>query len=82
MPVSTAAASMRVAPGDAGRLALATAGDDYELLFAAPPRAGVEQLATPKLPLSRIGRVVAGTGLRVIGEGGALLSPERLGYEH
>ena len=47
-------------------LAAVTAGDDYELLFTAPPGAAIAVLATAKLPLARIGTVVAGSGLRLL----------------
>ena len=63
----------------------ATAGDDYELLFAVhPDRAGAvlalgEEIG---LPFSRIGRFVEGAGL-TLSEGGARVPlPARLGYEH
>lgn len=74
VPVSAAAAA-RVVRDDAGLLGLASAGDDYELLFTAPAGA-VPQGAT------RIGRVAAGAGLTVVGIGGAAIAPGRLGYEH
>ncbi len=62
-------------------LTAVTAGDDYELLFAAPPGAGIEALATAKVPVTRIGRVVTGAGLRVR-DGGVEVTPARLGWEH
>lgn len=71
--------------GRAARLRAATAGDDYELLFTAPPGAGVqiaqlsEQLG---LPLTRIGRLEAGAGLVLTHEGEAVQLPARLGFEH
>jgi thiamine-monophosphate kinase len=67
------------------RLAAATAGDDYELLFAAPPERSPEILGLADdlgLPLSRIGSVEAGEGLKVTDGGDALELPERLGWEH
>ena len=66
---------------EAERLARASAGDDYELLFTAPPHAEIARLATAKVPLTRIGRVVAGDGLTVLGAHGAV-TPARLGWEH
>lgn len=78
VPLSEAAAA-RTASGNTGRLARATAGDDYELLFTAP--AGV----TPHLPglrLTAIGRITAGIGLTVVGIDGQPVRPERLGWEH
>ncbi len=66
---------------DPDRLRAATAGDDYELLFTAPPIADVAALATAKVPLSRIGRVAAGAGLSVRDAAGTV-APGRLGWEH
>lgn len=67
------------------RLAAATAGDDYELLFAAAPEAANVILALSErlgLPLSRIGRFGAGLGIAVADSEGPVPLPERLGYEH
>lgn len=67
------------------RLAAATAGDDYELLFAAPPERAAEILALSDrigLPLTRIGRVAAGSGLTLTCRGEPLPLPSRLGWEH
>lgn len=64
-------------------LALA-GGDDYELLFTAhaSDRAAVAALARADLPLTRIGTVTAGAGLR-IRDGGALLPEATLGgFDH
>ncbi len=74
MPLSPAAAARTVT--DADRLARATAGDDYELLFTAPPGAAI---AAGTLRVTRIGRVQAGAGITLAG--GAAL-PKRLGWEH
>ena len=67
------------------RLRAATAGDDYELLFAAARSRSAAILALSEklsVPLSRIGRFAAGTGLQVIDAGGEVPLPDRLGYEH
>lgn len=56
-------------------------GDDYELLFTAPParRAEVQALAGG---VARIGRITAEAGLRVVdGAGAALATPWR-GFDH
>ncbi|MGQ0589182.1 MAG: thiamine-phosphate kinase [Sphingosinicella sp.] len=69
----------------AARLAAAIAGDDYELLFAAPPERGTEILALADelgLPLSRIGAIEAGAGLVLTHESEPMALPERLGFEH
>jgi thiamine-monophosphate kinase len=67
------------------RLAAATAGDDYELLFAASPERAPEILALSEeigLPLNRIGALAAGSGLRLSDRGEPVPLPERLGWEH
>ncbi len=66
---------------DGDRLVAATAGDDYELLFTVPPGADVAALAG-RLPVTRVGRVVAGCGVRAFGPGGSDITPARLGWEH
>ncbi|WP_242096217.1 thiamine-phosphate kinase [Sphingomonas sp. CROZ-RG-20F-R02-07] len=57
-------------------LAAATAGDDYELLFAAP--AGF----VPAVAATRIGAFEAGSGLALRADGAAVPLPDRLGFEH
>ena len=65
-------------------------GDDYELVFAAPPdaRQRVAALAAQlDLPLWRIGRVVAASdadagAVRLLDEAGDVLPTERKGYDH
>lgn len=76
------AAAARVERDDAGLLRLATAGDDYELLFAVPAGTNVSGLATAKVRLTRVGRFVAGEELTVTGLSGEPIVPERLGWEH
>lgn len=86
VPVSEAARAMLgEEPSLAVRQALATAGDDYELLFAAPPAARDRVLAAgerARVPLTRVGV------LRARGGAGGFLSltdgdvPARLGYQH
>jgi thiamine-monophosphate kinase len=69
----------------ASRLAAATAGDDYELLFTASPERSGEILALADslgLALSRVGEAEAGAGLRLCDRGEAVALPERLGWEH
>lgn len=71
--------------GRATRLAAATAGDDYELLFAAPAEAAPDILALGEdvgLPFSRIGRFEEGAGLSVRDRDGAVPVPKSLGWEH
>ncbi len=62
-------------------LARATAGDDYELLFTAPPDVDIPALAGTA-PVTRIGTVIAGAGLALRWQGQPVPLPERLGWEH
>jgi thiamine-monophosphate kinase len=67
------------------RARLAAAGDDYELLFAAPADAA-ETIATLSLrlgiPITRIGRIDAGTGVRLVDAEGHQIPLEATGYRH
>jgi thiamine-monophosphate kinase len=66
----------------ADRLARATSGDDYELLFTAPAGDNVAALgAATKTPLTRIGSVTPGLGVQALA-GGEDVTPTRLGWEH
>jgi thiamine-monophosphate kinase len=63
----------------------ATAGDDYELLFAVRPETAVAVLGLADeigLPFSRIGRFVEGAGITLTEDGRPVPLPPRLGYEH
>lgn len=60
----------------AARLAAATAGDDYELLFALPP--GV----APPITATWIGTFQPGAGIELSFRGEAMPLPARLGFEH
>jgi thiamine-monophosphate kinase len=65
---------------DARRILQATGGDDYELCFTAPPAqdAALQQLsAALALPLTRIGRIIAGSGVQCAGVDAAAG-----GYQH
>src|ERR1700730_3433288 len=84
LPLSLAARA--IVEGDPGtRARLATAGDDYELVFAAPADAA-ETIATLSLllgiPVTRIGRVDVGTGVRLINSDGHQIALEATGYRH
>ena len=62
-------------------LALA-GGDDYELAFTVPPeRERLLAEATLEVPVSRIGTIERGTGLRCLGADG-MARPAPRGYEH
>ena len=60
-------------------LAAAVAGDDYELLAAAPPAAAP---ALRALGLCEIGRFADGAGLSLTRDGVAVPLPPELGWEH
>ncbi|MCX8477592.1 MAG: thiamine-phosphate kinase [Sphingomonas sp.] len=62
------------APGTSNRLAAASWGDDYELLFAAPDGAPLPVAAT------RIGAMLGQAAQPLLLDGN--VPPERLGYEH
>ena len=84
LPLSLAARAM--VEGDPGtRARLATAGDDYELVFAAPADAA-ETIATLSLllgiPVTRIGRVEVGAGVRLLDADGHEIPLEAAGYRH
>ncbi len=60
--------------------ALAAMGDDYELLFAAPPAARgavAEAAASARVAVSRIGQLAPGSGLLLDGA-----EPSAMGYRH
>jgi len=80
LPLSLAARDL---PG--AREAALAGGDDYELLFAAPPRrrAAIEALAQKlALPLTRIGRIEVVPELRVLDAEGRTLNPRSFGWTH
>jgi len=84
LPLSSAARA--VVERDPGiRVRLAAAGDDYELLFAAPADAA-ERIAALSLrlgvPVTRIGRIDVGTGVRLINSDGHQIALEATGYRH
>lgn len=67
------------------RLFAATAGDDYELLFAAPEDRSAELLALSErlgVPLTPVGRCREGAGLELTDREEAVPLPDRLGFEH
>lgn len=84
MPLSDAWRMAR-ADGLADRLAAATMGDDYQLLFAAPPSAAeaISAAATDcGSMVTRVGSCESGGGLRLTHAGSIVPLPERLGYLH
>jgi len=68
-----------------GRQCVLSGGDDYELCFAAPVMRHADILAISArlaLPLTRIGKVVAGRGCVVHDAAGNLIDVEAGGYDH
>ena len=69
----------------ATRLAAATAGDDYELLFSANDAATQDIFAVAEelqLNVTRIGRVSPGSGLQLRDGDDLVTLPQSLGWEH
>lgn len=65
--------------------AILSGGDDYELCFTVPAaRAGDIEALSGRLgiALTRIGRIVAGSGVQVTGAGGKPMPVERGGFDH
>jgi len=56
-------------------------GEDYELLFTIPPARWEAAVAASHVPLTRLGTVVEGGGVELIGSGGRVVEEIR-GYEH
>jgi len=84
LPLSAAFLALN-GSGRESRLAAATAGDDYELLFAAAPDQAAAILALADeiaLPLSPIGRISEGGGLTLVDADGPIDLPGQLGFEH
>jgi len=84
LPLSPAAQQLAAADPDLPPR-LATAGDDYELLFTAPPNAAdqIRQLSQELgLPITAIGRVEKGAGVRVVDGAGKEVSLAETGYRH
>ncbi len=65
-----------LARGVTDALFAATAGDDYELLFAASPD------FAPPVAATRVGTFAAGAGLTLTQDNRLIELPERLGYQH
>lgn len=83
LPIAPGVEAVASGAGIDPRELAAGGGDDYELLVAAPPerRAGLEEAAAAAgVPLTRLGRAEAGTGVVLRTTGGGRL--ELRGYEH
>ncbi len=86
LPLSTPAAAWlaRAADPVAARIELATGGDDYEIVCAAPPENVTALLAAAKaaaIALAPIGRATMGSGLRVLADGREV-EVAQAGYVH
>src|SRR5438876_580473 len=84
LPLSPAAQQIAAGTPDLP-LQLATAGDDYELLFTAPPEASETILrlsAGLRLPLTAIGTIEPGTGVRLVDAEGKIVPVAATGYRH
>ncbi len=71
----------RAFPDDWQALAL-NGGEDYELVFTAPPDVVREARETLATPIAIIGEVMDGVGVEVIGPSGAAVEVERGGWDH
>lgn len=75
VPLSTAFRA-HVGADQAARVQAATAGDDYELLFAMPAN------TVPAVPATCLGRFARGTGLKLYDGDAAIPLPADLGFQH
>jgi thiamine-monophosphate kinase len=84
LPLSPAA--REIAGADAALHAqLATGGDDYELLFTAPPEAGAEIAGLAQsltLPITEIGTIEPGDGVRLVDDAGKEIPVATAGWQH
>lgn len=66
------------------RKCMMAGGDDYELCFIAAPavRQRIETISTAALPLTRIGRLTAASGLRILDADNRCIELESAGYDH
>jgi thiamine-monophosphate kinase len=83
LPASTALGALFDA--EARALLQCAGGDDYELCFTAPQASHGDVLRAARsacTPVTRVGRVVEGAGVRVLDPTGATWRPARAGYEH
>ena len=84
VPLSPAAREVAVADPAVHPL-LATGGDDYELLFAAPPVVEAEIVLLAQsmdLPITEIGRIEEGAGVRLVDAHGRDIPMATTGWRH
>jgi thiamine-monophosphate kinase len=84
LPLSPAARA--IVGGEPGiRSRLAAGGDDYELLFTAPPEAAeaIGNLSTRLgLPIAMVGKIEPGEGVRLVDGAGRAIRVASTGYRH
>ncbi len=83
--VPQSAAMQRYAEMAVAQQARLSGGDDYELCFTAAPESQNKISALARklnLPLTRIGVIKFGKGLKVINEAGKRMKLSKLGYDH
>lgn len=78
LPLAPGVEEVATAAGREASELAATGGEDYELLFTLPAGRWDEAATACQLPLSRLGQVVAGSGLSLAGSPAGGLR----GYEH
>ena len=84
LPLSAAARAIMDREPDL-RASLAAGGDDYELLFTAAPSASnaIEQLSAElHLPITPVGLIEPGEGVRLLDAGGLVIPVAESGYRH
>ncbi len=84
LPLGQAARTAIAANPDAASAVL-SGGDDYELIFTAPPEAsaGISAAATRSAtPVAEIGKIVDGDGVNVMAEDGREIKLTSAGYRH
>lgn len=82
LPLSTV---LRTLPATTAQQLAACGGDDYELLFTAPSQArdAIQTLSAQlALPLTRVGRIDANPGLRMLDQHGLDQSAQLHGFDH
>jgi thiamine-monophosphate kinase len=85
VPLSAAARRALCLQGAPGLGDLITGGDDYELLFTAPPEQQASIVAQSQacgVPVARIGHMSEGEGVRVVDAQGQAIMLAQTGYRH
>jgi thiamine-monophosphate kinase len=78
VPLSAAARECNPSPE-----AILAGGDDYELLFTVPhDQLQAITMLAKEIPITHIGRVVAGHGVQVMGGNGEILALSQTGFRH